>query len=378
MDVNSKLQLKPGFQLTAESVNKLAEVLGDFQQSAIGTVAGGRLGLLPGHENKVRGAFVRDTFEVTVKDLMALLPSGKILNVDESAVIKVPLLYGDVYYLTVGMVDETVVFESEGIPFVRNAYGYSISTFEEMVRNVSFPLMRFVVKDGAFSVDEAFMMPCLVLDTEPRLIDFRNRLAETLTALAKHQNMAKGTAQQMLFNYVFRLNTLTINRLLQYFYSLTLEIAAVIDTFIMKPNAETPEETMEFSPYDPEKWLSWLLGYIERAAKVLDGVVVEEEKIDLESIKQELRAEIYEHIQPDLEKMVNERVDNLSEALQTRIEDVLKDYVSGKIRGELHDALKLELDADLRATLYSDLYQALYSVLFVPKEEEDNTFIPLI
>lgn len=378
MDVNSKLQLKPGFQLTAESVNKLVETLGDFQQTAVGTVAGGRLGLLSGHENKVRGAFVRNTFEVTVKDFMALLPSGKILNIDESAVINVPLLYGDVYYLTVKMTDDTVTFESEGIPFVRNNYGYSISTFEEMVQNVSFPLMRFVVKDGIFSVDEAFMMPCLVLDTEPRLNDFQNRLAETLTALAKHQNMTKGTAQQMLFNYIFRLNTLTINWLSQYFYSLASEIAAAIDVFIMKPNVETPEEVMEFSSYDPERWLSWLLGYIDKAAKVLDGVVVEEEKIDLESIKQELRAEIYEHIQPDLEKMVNERVDNLSEALQTRIEDVLKDYVSGKIRGELHDALRLELDADLRASLYSDLYQALYSVLCIPKEEEDNTFIPLI
>lgn len=378
MDVNSKLQLKPGFQLTAESVNKLAEVLGGFQQSAVSTVAGGRLGLLPGHENKVIGAFVRDTFEVTVKDLMALLPSGKILNVDESAVIKVPLLYGDVYYLTVGTVDETVAFESEGVSFVRNAYGYSISTFEEMVQNVSFPLMRFVVKDGMFSVDDAFMMPCLVMDDEPRLNDFQNRLAESVAVLAKHPNIAKGTVQQLMCSYIFRFNTLTLNRLAQCFYSLALEIASAVDFFIMKPNAENPEAVMEFSPYDPEKWLSWLLGYIERAVKVLDGVVVEEERIDLESIKQELRAEIYEHIQPDLEKMVNERVDSLSEALQTRIEDVLKDYVSGKIRGELHDALKLELDADLRATLYSDLYQALYAVLFVPKEEEDDTFVPLM
>lgn len=379
MDVNSKLQLKPGFQLTAESVNKLAEVLGGFQQTAVGTVAGGRLGLLPGHENKVRGAFVRDTFEVTVKDLMALLPSGEILNIDESAVIKVPLLYGDVYYLTVKMMDETVAFESEGIPFVRNAYGYSISTFEEMVQNVSFPLMRFVVKDGTFSVDDAFMMPSLVMDAEPRLNDFRNRLAETLTVIAKHPNIAKGTAQQLMFSYIFRLNNASINKMTQYFYSLALEMTSAIDFLIVKPNVENPEETMEFSPYDPEKWLSWLLGYIDRAAKVLDGVVIEKEKIDLEAIKQELRAEIYEHIQPDLEKMVNERVDNLSEALQTRIEDVLKDYVSGKIRGELHDALKLELDADLRATLYSDLYQALYAVLFVPKEEEeDDTFVPLM
>lgn len=377
MDLNSKMRLKPGFQLTAESFNKIIDIFYSLQQTAVSTVLGGKIGLLPGHENSVKGAFVRDMFEIEIKDFVALLPSGKMLHINETAAVKVPLLYGEVYYLTTYVNDDEVDFESEGIPFVRNTYGFSIQTFEEMVETCRFPMFRFVVRDGVFSVDDSFMMPCLSVDDKPRFEDLMNRIEEALSLLSNHPNLQKNDSQTFL-NYVFKLRTFRMNQSMIDVYSSGIELANAIDSFIMRQYADEAEEVMEFSPYDPERWFSWLVGYIERAGHVLDGVVIEEEKIDLDAIKQELRAEIYEHIQPELEKMVNERVDSLSDALQTRIEDVLKDYVSGKIRGELHDALRIELDADIRASLYSDLYQALYSVLFVPKEEKEDDFIPLM
>lgn len=371
------MHLKPGYQLTAEALNRMIDVFRSFRSAGLKTVTGGRLGLVPGYGNHVRGTFVRDTFEVEIKDLMALLPDGNIINVDQSAVVKIPLLYGDVYYLTVYKSDEVIYFEAEEIPFVRNGYSFSISTYEELEQNCGFPIMRFVVRDGSFSVDDNFMMPCLTTDMEPRMKEWFEKLADAAAVVLNHPNLAKNIYQAM-FNYVFRLKVIGDFHPMTQAYALLSELASAINFFILKPNVDSPEEVVKVSLYDPEKWFTWLLGYFDRAVKVLDGVVLEEEKIDLESIKQELRAEIYDHIQPDLEKMVNERVDSLSEALQTRVEDVLKDYVSGKIRGELHDELCTELDAEIRSSLYADLYQALYSVLFVPKEEEDNSFTPLI
>jgi len=378
MDINSKIHLSPGVQFTAETVNSLFGSLFQRQTAVIRSVNSGRIGAVPGHANSVRGVFVRDTVEVEIHDFIAVFPSGEVANIDETAVIKMPLLYGNRYYLTVKVSDSVVNFESNGIPFVRNEYAYAISTFEEMVSSCCFPLLRFNVKDGIFSIDDSFIIPCLVMENSPHIAECISDITNHLRTMAEHPNNADRVFRFSALNNAFRLNSYDNQARVSNIIQTTREIASAIDYFVVRQYSSDPEPLYEPSLYDIEDWFSWLSGYIDRAIVILDGVVVEKEEIDLEAIKQELRAEIYDHIQPDLEQMVNNRVDNLSEALQTRIEEVLKDYVNGKILGELRESLRLQLDSDLRAILYSDLYQALYAVLFVPKEEEEDTYVPLI
>lgn len=365
-------------QLTAETLNTLFASFYERQLVAVRSVNIGRIGVMPGYANRVRGVFVRDTIEVEIHDLMAVLPSGIIANIDETAVVKVPLLYGDTYYFTVGVSDALVSFESNGVPFVRNEYSFAISSFDEMVAASAFPLIRFSVKDGVFSIDDQYIMPCLATDGDSRIAGCVGEMADRLRTLAGHPNIADEALRTSLLGFAFRLDGFcTGARRVADLVLTTREVASAIDYFIVRPNNQDAEAPMEPSFFDIDRWFVWLKDYIDSATAILDGVVVEKEKIDLEAIKQELRAEIYDHIQPDLERMVNERVDNLSDALQSRIEDVLKDYVNGKVLVELRDSLRLQLDADLRSSLYADLYQALYAVLFVPKEDED-AFVPLI
>lgn len=365
-------------QLTAETLNTLFASFYERQLVAVRSVNIGRIGVMPGYANRVRGVFVRDTIEVEIHDLMAVLPSGIIANIDETAVVKVPLLYGDTYYFTVKVSDALVSFESNGVPFVRNEYSFAISSFDEMVASSSFPLIRFNVKDGVFSIDDQYIIPCLATECDPRIVGRVGEIADCLRTLAGHPNIADGALRPSLLGLAFRLDGYCVgDRRVSDLVLTTREVASAINYFIVHPNNQEAEAPMEPSFFDIDRWFVWLKDYIDGASTILDGVVVEKEEIDLEAIKQELRAEIYDHIQPDLERMVNERVDNLSDALQSRIEDVLKDYVNGKVLVELRDSLRLQLDADLRSSLYADLYQALYAVLFVPKEEED-AFVPLI
>ena len=62
---------------------------------------------------------------------MALLPSGKIIDADEKAVVPIPMLFGDSYYLTIGISDTTTSFEKEGVPYLRPHYEYALLSLEE-------------------------------------------------------------------------------------------------------------------------------------------------------------------------------------------------------------------------------------------------------
>lgn len=361
--------------LTSDALNGIMAALSYRQSAAQCAAHRGHIGLLPGHENKVRGVFVRDTVEVTVSDLVAQLASGQLISVDETAAIKVPMLYGEVYYLTVGTGDSVVHFESNGVPFVRPSYSYAISTFDEMKSAGTFPLLRFSVKDGVFSIDENFIRPCLYADCDERIGEYVARLTEAMQVVADHPNGDR----QLLRGCLFRIKAQRRDMPLSDMMLRLAEAAQAIDYVVMNSDeAEVQEEVMEWSLYDVQAWFEWFGRYLERARTVLDGIVIEEEKIDLEAIKQELREEIYDHIKPDLEQMVNDRVDNLSEVLQGRIEEALKDYVNGTVLSELHDRLHSELESDLSDVLYADLYQALYSALYVPEEEVIDTFVPLM
>lgn len=122
MNINSRINWQTGMELTPQVFISLDERLDFKQQTAIRIALGGRrMGLVPNTTFDNKGTFVRNTFCIDRFQCMALLPSGRMVHTDEEVSVKIPMLYGELYYLTVGIGEELVFFENEGVPLhVRN------------------------------------------------------------------------------------------------------------------------------------------------------------------------------------------------------------------------------------------------------------------
>ena len=107
MDINERINWMPGMELTAETFSGIEEHWDFRQRIAIRTALGSNhMGLVPGAPFSCKGTFVKNRFEVTGLQFMALLPSGKIVNADEDIQVSIPMLFGDKYYLTVGFSED--------------------------------------------------------------------------------------------------------------------------------------------------------------------------------------------------------------------------------------------------------------------------------
>ena len=146
VDINARINWMPGMELTAETFSGIGEQLEFRQQLAIRAALGSnRMGLVPDSPFICNGIFVKNRFEVTGFRCTALLPSGRMIDADEDVQVTIPMLFGNLYYLTVGFSDEKVEFEKKGVPFIRPHYIYGIHTIEEVEKNDLFPLLRFHV-----------------------------------------------------------------------------------------------------------------------------------------------------------------------------------------------------------------------------------------
>ena len=119
MNINSRIDWESGMALSAQTFVELDANLARRQQAVNRAVNGNQFGLIPFTEFDCRGGFVRNKLEIERLTCMALLPSGRILHVDEKVVVSVPLVYGDEYYLACGFGDAEVAFDVKTVPFVR-------------------------------------------------------------------------------------------------------------------------------------------------------------------------------------------------------------------------------------------------------------------
>lgn len=102
-------------ELTPQVFISLDERLDFKQQTAIRIALGGRrMGLVPNTAFDNKGTFVRNTFCIDRFQCMALLPSGRMVHTDEEVSVKIPMLYGELYYLTVGIGEELVFLRTRG------------------------------------------------------------------------------------------------------------------------------------------------------------------------------------------------------------------------------------------------------------------------
>ena len=149
MDINARINWMPGMELTSETFSGMAEQWDFRQQLAIRAALGSnRMGLVPGAPFSCNGTFVKNRFEVTGFQCMALLPSGRIVNAEEDVELTIPMLFGDKYYLTVGFGDDHTEFEKKGVPFVKPHYAYTIHTIEEIEADMYYYRVRAVCDDG--------------------------------------------------------------------------------------------------------------------------------------------------------------------------------------------------------------------------------------
>lgn len=395
MDINAKVNWVPGMEITAQTFVEVSEQWDFKQQMALKAALGSnRMGLIPDAPFSCKALFVQGRLEVDDLQCMALLSSGRIAHAEENVQVTIPMLFGNRYYLTIGFADQHTAFEKEGVPYVRPRYEYAIRTREETESADVFPLLRFQVQDGVFSIDDSFIPPCLLLTADSRFKQFINHYVELLQTLATHQNLASGEARRQLQHYAFLLRGYSLRNTMQDFLLLTQEIAQAVDYHVVTPNREQPIEIPEPSEVDVQEWLQWLDDYLSGATVILDGVVLEDNTIDYEALLAQAKAELYEQLNPELTQKMLEALKNelhnemqeLRDSMTTYINDTLRQELLNDLNtsvGELGNTLTqkveqlgVDLSQSLYDKLYTNLFDNLFNALYVPDQEDK--YVPMI
>ena len=379
VNINARINWKPGMELTAQTFLDMDANLDFRQQVAIRAALGDRcMGLLPETTFDCSGSFYVNKFEIERFRCTALLPSGKIIQVDEPVSISVPMLYGSVYYLTVGFGTGQSTFEKEGVPYIRPQYSYAIHTIEEVMSNDVLPITRFVVNNGTFAVDNDFVPPCLMLSSHKVFNELKQHYAEQLLKLAEHKNLKEGDGKRAMQRYLFMMKAFNMEGRVADFVTLTQEIAQAVDYFIMRPNTEQQKEIPQPVQGDIMMWLRWLEEYLTGTAAMLDGVVLEDDTIDYEALLAQAKKELYDQLNPELYAKLLEKIkEELRDELTMSLRNELTSYMEDTVKPELGRILSDELNEKLYEKLYTELFEHLFNALYVP-EPEEKEFIPMI
>ena len=369
MDINARINWRPGMELTTQIFLDLDENLDFRQQTAIRAALGDHcIGLLPGAEFASKGVFYTNRFEIDRLQCTALLSSGHMIQ----------MLFGDTYYLTIGISDAKVEFEKQGVGYVRPQYSYAIMALDEVKNSDVFPVVRFLVKDSVFSVDYDFIPPCLLLSCDPRFEEFRNRYADLLRQLGEHPNFKEGEGKQAMLRYMFRMHSQNLQGQGAEFLKLTQEIAQAVDYFIMKPNTDQAIDIPAPEQVDPQLWLKWFEEYLAGAVNLLDGVTLIDDSIDYEALLAQAKKELYDQLSPELYEKLLERIKaELHEELSEKLTESLTKYMEEVLKPSLGKILSEELHEKLYEKLYTELFEHLFNALYVTMPEEKD-FIPQI
>ena len=379
MDINARINWRPGMELTTQTFLDMDENLDFRQQMAIRAALGDHcIGLLPDTTFDNRGLFYTNHFEMERLQCTALLPSGRIIQVDEPISINIPMLFGDAYYLTVGIGDGTVPFEKKGVEYVRPTYSYALMTLEEVMNSDVFPVTRFTAKDGTFAIDTDFIPPCLLMSCDQRFEAYRDKYADLLRQLGEHPNLKEGEGKQTMLRYMFRMRSQDLSGQGVEFLKLTQEAAQAVDYFIMRPNTDQPVDIPIPLQVDPGKWLKWLEDYLTGAVSLADGVELIDDSIDYEALLAQAKKELYEQLNPELYEKLLERIKTeLHEELYDKLNSELTKYMEEVVKPSLANILSQELHEKLYEKLYTELFEHLFNALYVTMPEEKE-YIPQI
>jgi len=384
-------------EITAQTFIGLEERLDLQQRIAIRAALGStRMGLLPGGTFNCSGVFVKNTFEIERLQCRALLASGGVVDVDEPVAVAIPMLFGDSYYLTVGIGDGRTAFEREGVGYTRPQYEYGIRTREEVEGGDVMPLMHFLVKDGVFSIDTDYIVPCLLMSGDSRLAGYAGRFAGLIEAITQHEHLEEGDGKRALLHYLFVLRGYGNRHSVGDFVGMLQEVAQAVDYYIISPNTEQRQVMKEPRQADVAGGLGWLEDYLEGAVAVLDRVVLEDRTIDYDALLRQAKAELYDQLHEELiVRLLNETkaelVGLVKEELQNALAaqmQTLVEHINNSLRPSLEEHIgtvlkagMAEMEKGLQRNLYERLYEMLFehlfNALYVP-EPESEKFVPLI
>ena len=365
-------------ELSSRTLKAMTDSTEKHNHVFIRSLFGLNTGLLPSTEFSCEGAFVRKSLEYRIRECIAVLPSGRILDVDEDGSLEIGALESGTYYLTVRFTDRKEEFECNCVPMTRPVYAFFLSTLKEFETNDSFPLMRLSVADGTVSLDADYMIPCLTLGSEKKYFRLVERISPVLEKIRNHPNLANGMAKASLQYLCGKIMEASPVAHTTDFHGLCLELVRTVDQYVFESASGERETIPEMNVFDVEIWFRWMEGYLAKAVDVLDGVVLEDNSIDYEALRKDLHDSLYESLRAEMMQSVQEMTDRMKDDLLASLSESLKNFVDGDVRPALHDTLGTELSEELSQKLYPSLYDSLYAALFVPKEEVEEIFTPLI
>lgn len=379
MNINSRIDWKAGMKISAQTFMEMDRNLDQRLQASSRITNGTQFGLIPFSEFNNNGGFVRNKLEIENLACMALLPSGKIIHIDEKVVVTIPLVYGNEYYLACGFGENEKEFDIKTVPFVRPEYTYGIYSINELEGRDLFPVMKFKVNEGIFTIDDNYIPPCLYLSSDKRFQSYIDLFSKNAAAIAEHSNLESGEGKRAFQRYSYMLKSYNLNMPTNHFINLMDEIAHAIDYYIVTPNSENPSPIKQCTIYDITSWLEWLNVYLHNSIGILDKVVLEDKSIDFDELKAQIKAELFEQLYNELyEKLYNEIKSKLHSEIYEELANKLTGYINNQFKAELHTLLAGELSEELFPSLYDKLYESLYNALYVPNETEEEEFIPLI
>ncbi|HBJ76898.1 MAG TPA: hypothetical protein DDY68_03575 [Porphyromonadaceae bacterium] len=380
MNINSKIDWKGGMQITPQTFIEFDKNIDTRQEVANRVTNAGVFGIVPYSEFQCDAIFVRKNIEVSRLMVMALLPSGKILHIDESVSVPISAIYGDTFYLGAKSGGNKVSFNEKTIPFTKEEILYNVLSLEQIKKEGYVPLMKFYIKEGEYVKEDEYIPPFIQLRDCARFEEYLKSFSESLKNISSHANLESGEAKRTLLCYSFRLQRYNTNNRVKDFIYLMSEITQSLEYYVVTPNVETPQPLQFPDEYDIAIWLDWFGEYLKGASAILDKVVLEDHTIDIEKMKREIEKDLYDRIYPAVYANVTEEMENeLREALVQEITDNITTYVNENLKDKLYKQLFSELNLTLHKRLYDELYDTLYQIFYVPEKEiVADTFMPLI
>ena len=390
---NAKIDWHAGMELTSAVFRHWEADLDSRQQLIVRTAIGeGCIGRIPGCSFRAEGRFVERVYELIPLQLTALLPSGRILSVQEEMRLEMPKLSEGTYFLCVGMAEgELHHFERDGVSYERPVHQLSLHTLPELATLDVLPIKRFTVEEGMLSVDQGYLPPALTIQTDEVFEHYFRQYEEQLVAITAHAHLEEGDAKRSLLQLLFRLRRFPHGRSMADGLSLLQEIEQTVTYYLVEGlghDIEALPDTLvalrqdvrnEPTYYHIRAYLDWLSAYLSVQAELLDRVVLVDNSIDYDALKREIKEELYAQLRKELyDELRTQLHTELTEGLTMQLSEWLRNYIETQLRPRLRKEIERALCDSLYQRLYDALYDALSELLYKPETQEEDEFIPLI
>lgn len=376
MNINARINWKPGLELTSTLMKKWDESVSE-RCKALARIFHAGACLFPDTRLDLSARFVRKNLEIEIHDCKALLPSGRIIEIEEAVAIPMDSVKEDGNYFVCATAGDIVDYEQGGVTMSCRQIRFEVLDGAEAGKGDFLPLLKLKVEDQTAEIDQNFIVPSLVIASDPKLVERKNHMVERLKSILDHPNLEEGYCKRALHKSCMILEHVAEDKLtLELMRMCVGNIVELLDYYFVK-SASLHEEFVSYDSLNISGWVDSLEVIFDTSVTMLDNYVAEDNSIDVEALKREIHDSLKTEMETELTDAIDERMRNVENALTDRLSSELRTFVSGELADMLHERLRVELDDELRDSLYKSLYDALYDALFIPEKERD-VFMPII